>query len=70
MKTIGSQKRYTLAESGMEFVLKMPGNAALLRDKLTGRLEIWQLNDHHSGYVIEINGKGYEFVGGYTDKKE
>ncbi len=60
---IGSQNRELLVESGYSLV-KLNKNEAVLRDKATGRLELWQRNNHHSGYVIEIQGIGYEFVRG------
>jgi hypothetical protein len=61
MKTIGSQKRELLSESGMTLYKKLPKGEVQLKDR-NGNLELWVLNDHYAGYVIEIDGKGYEFV--------
>ena len=61
MKTIGSQKRELLAESGMELVSEN-GNGALLKSKIDGNVELWMQNDDFAGYVIEIDGVGYEFI--------
>lgn len=61
MKTIGSQKRELLKDSGMELYRK-EGKGAILRDAKTGKLEMWREKDDFAGYVIEIDGKGFEFV--------
>ena len=61
MKTIGSQKRETLAESGMRILKRWSKKEVILTDD-TGIEEVWYENDHFAGYVIEINGKGYEFL--------
>jgi len=60
MKTIGSQKRETLNESGYKLI-RIAGYTALLQDS-DGKKELWRENDNFAGYVIEVNGKGYEFV--------
>jgi hypothetical protein len=60
MKTIGSQKRELLSESGMT-ICKKYKKEVILADR-NGDHELWVLNDHYAGYVIEIDGKGYEFV--------
>lgn len=36
----------------------------LLQDTSNDRFELWQKNDHFAGYVIEIDGVGYEFISG------
>jgi len=61
MKTIGSQKRELLAESGYVLIEKK-GRAVLLRESDGDKVEEWHRNDHHAGYTIEIDGVGYEFV--------
>lgn len=63
MKTIGSQKREKFEDT--DYVIHTWRNGAghiVLMDKTTGKKEKWILNDNYAGYVIEINGKGYEFV--------
>jgi len=63
---IGSQNREPLAESGMAIVsdpkFKLSEGEIVLEDLHNHNLELWIENDHFAGYVIEINGKGYEFV--------
>jgi hypothetical protein len=61
IKTIGSQKREPLSESGYELI-KMSRKEVILKDRDSGKQELWVKNDDYAGYVIEINGKGYEFV--------
>jgi hypothetical protein len=61
MKTIGSQKRELLAESGYVLIEKK-GREVLLRELESNKVEVWWKNDHHAGYTIEIDGVGYEFI--------
>ena len=63
MKTIGSQKRETLRESGLQLIA-CNGKEAVLSN--SGKAEMWVLNDDFAGYVIEINGQGYEFMRSLT----
>jgi hypothetical protein len=60
MKTIGSQKRETLEESGLTLHKRISKKEVILADG--DKFELWFLNDHHAGYTIEIDGKGYEFA--------
>ena len=62
METIGSQKRETLSESGYVLWDKIGEEAWLVDPELSGNMELWIENDHHAGYVIEIEGIGHEFV--------
>lgn len=62
MKIRGSQTRETLEESGYR-VIERKGNDIILADA-ADNLELWHKNDHYSGYVVEIDGIGYEFVTG------
>lgn len=66
MKTIGSQKRETLKQAGYKLVSK-EDDFVVLKDKDTGKKEMWVECDDYSGYVIEINGKGYEFVRDFNE---
>ena len=61
METIGSQKRELLAESGMTLVSSDNDTAVLQADD-DGNLEMWYANDKHAGYVIVIDGIGFEFI--------
>ena len=66
MQKIGSQTRETLEESGRKLIaLHLNGKEALLN--YDGSCERWVLNDDYAGYVIEINGQGYEFVATIKD---
>ena len=55
----GSQNREPLAESGYTLLSKK-GNEVILEEG--GIPELWTKRDDYSGYVIEIDGVGYEFV--------
>ena len=61
MKRIGSQVRETLKESGYELVSRPDKGVVILRDKSTGKAEMWYANDDHAGYTIQIGRWGYEF---------
>jgi hypothetical protein len=61
IKTIGSQRRESLATTDFELAGKK-GKEVILRDKETGVHELWVRNDSHAGYTIDIGGKGYEFA--------
>ena len=39
-----------------------PGPDAVLLNKETGISELWTERDDYAGYVIVIDGKGFEFV--------
>ena len=56
----GSQIRETLAASGMTLVSTGQGHVTLQGGN--GIRELWSQNDSYAGYVIEIDGMGYEFV--------
>ena len=70
MKTIGSQMRETLEESGYSVYRSGDKQGELILDPGDGWLEIWVENDHFAGHVIEINGKGYEFVRSVVEEVE
>jgi hypothetical protein len=60
MKQIGSQMRETLAESEYTLLSLESGEAVLQTSD--GKRERWFKNDHYAGYVVEIDGIGYEFA--------
>jgi len=76
METIGSQTREPIEET--EYIVRFidehlvlsetgvyqleSGPDVVLLNKKTDREELWTKNDDFAGYVIEIGGKGYEFV--------
>lgn len=62
MESTGSQNRDTLEDSGMRFVCRRSSTDIVLRDQDTGIEELWVERDDYAGYVIEIDGVGYEFV--------
>jgi hypothetical protein len=61
IKTIGSQRRESLATTDFELVGKK-GKEIILRDKETGIHELWARSDDFAGYTIDVGGKGYEFL--------
>lgn len=61
MRKIGSQIRETLEESGMVLIKKYK-DEAYLKEISTGKIELWMRHGHFSGYVVEIDGCGYEFA--------
>lgn len=61
-KKIGSQTRDTLKESGYTLIKRINKNNVILQEKGESHCESWFKNDHHAGYVIEINGLGYEYT--------
>ena len=62
IQDIGSQKREKLEETDMEIAQRISSREIILKDKINNQHELWIENDHFAGYVIEIDGKGYEFV--------
>jgi hypothetical protein len=61
MKKVGSQIRESLRESDYKLV-KKSGKEAILQDKDDGHFERWVKNDHFAGYVVVIDGVGYEYT--------
>lgn len=61
MRIIGSQRRELLSETEYELISLSESEAILLNTD-TGRRELWSKKDDFAGYVVEINGVGYEFV--------
>ena len=70
MRTIGSQKRETLAEAEYELIGIFNGDAGTIavvrpiheKHEKHGKTELWAKNDDFAGYVMEINGVGYAFI--------
>ena len=65
MKPYGSQKRELIEDTEyelQEFVEYPSGRDAILINKETKTRELWVQRDDFAGYVIEINGKGFEFA--------
>jgi hypothetical protein len=52
-----SQTRDRIEDTGRCVIRFLPGDQVLLSDAT-----IWAKNDHYAGYVIEIEGVGYEFI--------
>ena len=58
-----SQVRETLEESGCSLVALTPHDGeVILKDNDLKTFQVWQRRDDYAGYVIVINGVGYEFV--------
>lgn len=64
VKEIGSQRREKIENSDMEIATRISPTEVILKYKDDDKLphELWILRDDFAGYVIEIDGKGYEFV--------
>jgi len=64
VRQIGSQRREKIEDTDMELAYRVSPQDVILKDKTDPRLphEHWTLSDDYAGYVIEIDGKGYEFV--------
>jgi hypothetical protein len=62
MRQIGSQYREDLFEAGYSLHKRVTEDEVILKDDFNGQLERWTRNDDYAGYVIEIDGEGYEFV--------
>ena len=58
---IGSQYRETLRESGYRLFERPEPGIAILEDE-DGKRELWFVNDHSAGYVVQIGRWGYEFT--------
>lgn len=61
---IGSQYRETLAQAGYRVHERLNSQEVILEEISSGDLELWTLKDDFAGWVVEIDGKGYEFVRG------
>ena len=66
MEARGSQLRQELELSGMT-IYAFTGShdlasEVLLEERGTRKLELWRRNDSYAGYVIVIDGVGYEFA--------
>jgi len=66
MKKIGSQKRQSIKETAYIIDViegdEQIGRDAYLYNLASGKYELWTERDNLAGYVIEIDGIGYEFV--------
>lgn len=66
MKQIGNQARELLSDSGMELLHDEGEHSedcgVILKNTTNGDYELWVKNDRYAGYVIEIEGVGYEFI--------
>ncbi len=55
------QNRQSLKVAGYKLVKYLPNDDALVISA-DGDFEVFQMNDHHSGWTLVIDGVGYEFV--------
>jgi len=69
IRKIGSQVRQPIEESEYSIYERWGVNEVLLIDIETGRVELYAQNDHYAGHVIEIEGKGYEFLSSFNPYK-
>jgi len=61
MKKIKNQIRESLSEAGFELVEKRC-NEVVLKEIETLNLELWASANDFAGYVVDIDGIGYEFI--------
>lgn len=66
VKRMTSQNRETLDKAEATIHKRISPTEVVL--KIDGKFELWAKNDNFAGYVIEIDGKGYEFVRGVPDE--
>lgn len=62
IRKIGSQSRERIEDTSYRVVWKGTDGGMVVEDTETGKREFWYQNDHHSGYTLEVDGLGYEFV--------
>ena len=60
MRAIGSQLRETLEEAELTLHKRINADEVVLMDT-EGKMELWCRKDDFAGYVVEIEGEGYEF---------
>jgi hypothetical protein len=61
MRKINSQIRETMEESGLRLVKRVDADQVILAD-IQNNFALYGLSDNFSGHVIELEGKGYEFI--------
>jgi hypothetical protein len=61
MRTIGSQTRQELEYSDYKMHQRINAEEVILM-AYDGVLQLWVANDDYAGFVLEIDGVGYEFV--------
>jgi len=60
---IGSQHREQIEETDYKVWEHVEGSdEIILQDTETLNLEYWHRNDDFAGYVVEVDGVGYEFA--------
>ena len=64
IKSIGSQNREKIEDTEYEVYRVCAHGEVILHDTEMNRYEVWAKNDNFAGYVLEINGIGYEFCRG------
>ncbi len=57
-----SQSREPIEDTAYRVVSDRRKHSVVLVNTSNGRHEVWHRNDDFSGYVLVINGIGYEFV--------
>jgi hypothetical protein len=57
-----SQNREKIEDSDYELVEKRSNGSAVIFNPSLDNYELYQQNDHYSGWVLVIDGIGYEFV--------
>lgn len=59
----GSQTRESIRDAGLRLIkLDLTRGYAVVEDPVSGVQSVWHRNDYFAGYVLVINGIGYEFA--------
>jgi len=62
VQTRGSQKRITIEESEQTIHEFWGDGMVVLYYAPKDTYELWRLKDDYAGFVIDIDGRGYEFI--------
>lgn len=61
MRKYGSQIREPVEEAGFTVAGHIDDDTVVLQHNTDGKFEVWSKKDDFAGYVVEIDGVGYEF---------
>lgn len=61
-RQIGSQYRATPQEEGYSIVDRPDPDTIIFHNFTTNEFELWAKRDDFDGFVLEVDGIGYEFI--------
>lgn len=64
----GSQRREAIEETEYILAQRLTNGQVVLVDT-DGKRELWVARDDFAGYVVEIDGVGYEFCGTLSERQ-